>query len=532
MSFPCEDPNCAREFKTKAQKNKHTHDDHTLQVTIFIQNISYTVDKSSSGFICPKCSIILKSTSTFKAHAERHNKTTKTKKNQREENFDISPPKSKLPRTYSESEIKIAQSLSNETKTLTKPMATLAAVGGLNLSLEDQQKTMIFIDLANLTPIALLSEPRSYYLLGNATDVQKLHEEQPKTVFSIPPDPSPQQKNHNTDNNLLSFLINNSSMAPLLKDENYVELDTNYLQKANRDWQVNPESRYAVSQLFAGCILMEGTKAIIVNCVEPYGRKKVVDPHYERYSREDTDSSIPDFSYRYKGACVKLFQSDSSSKLVIGLFSCNLLVTSSCTLSTCPLVCVGPSTTGFAPSKSTKIYLHERSVEMADKLFNKKGCSQLYPYDILSQCKQVRSKFYRVETYSSCRSSSVYTLGHLYQPYTIWTLYDYDSAQTTDSQAKLASLLFQKIAIIVLESTQNRVEPYMEKKTLEDFCGKGRELANTIEEILKLFGKNDRIKIIDNKDLDIHLQAIAQLMSSSLRTANETVKERLVKKFS
>lgn len=163
---------------------------------------------------------------------------------------------------------------------------------------------------------------------------------------------------------------------------------------------------------------------------------------------------------------------------------------------------------------------------------NDKGCSQLYPHDILNQCKQVRSKFYRVETYSSCRCSSTYTLGHLYQPYTIWTLYDYDSAQTIDSQAKLGSLLFQKIALNVLESSKNLVDPFIEKKTLENFQDKGRELAATIEEMLKLFGKNECIDIIDNKDLDKHLQSIAQSMSSSLRTANEMVKERLTKKFS
>lgn len=309
-------------------------------------------------------------------------------------------------------------------------------------------------------------------------------------------------------------------------------MNTNLLEKANCDWLTNPEARYAVSQMFAGCILLDGTKAIIINCVEPYGRKKLIDPHYERYSKKDRDSSIPDLSYHYKQACVKLLESDNSNKLVIGLFSCNLLVTSSCTLSNHPAICVGPSTSSFTPSKNTKIFLHEKSVEMADKLFNSKGCSQLYPHDILSQCKQVRSKFYRIETYSSCRCSSAYTLGHLYQPYTIWTLYDYDSAQTVDSQAKLGSLLFQKIALNVLESSKNPVDPFIEKKTLENFQDTGGELAATIKEMLKLFGKNERIDIIDNKDLDKHLQSIAQSMSSSLRTANKTVKERLTKKFS
>lgn len=241
--------------------------------------------------------------------------------------------------------------------------------------------------------------------------------------------------------------------------------------------------------------ILDGTKAIIINCVEPYGRKKSIDPHYERYSKRDLNSSIPDLSYHYKLACVKLFESDNSSKLVIGFFSCNLLVTSSCTLSKYPVVCVSPPTSSFHFFKEYKNIPYERSVETADKLFNNKGCSQLYPYDILNQCKQVRSKFHRVETYSSCRCSSTYTLGHLYQPYTIWTLYDYDSAQTIDSQAKLGSLLFQKIALNVLESFKNLADPFIEKKTLENFQDKG-EFAATIEEMLKLFGKNEYIDMI------------------------------------
>lgn len=144
----------------------------------------------------------------------------------------------------------------------------------------------------------------------------------------------------------------------------------------------------------------------------------------------------------------------------------------------------------------------------------------------------MRSKLYRVETYSNCRCSSTDTLGHLYQPHTIWTLYDYDSAQTVDSQAKFGSLLFQKITLNVLESSESLVDPFIKKKTLAKFQDKGRELAAAIEEMLKLFGKNECIDIIDNKDLEKYLQSIAQPMSSSLRPVNETVKERLTKKFS
>ncbi|KAG1145867.1 hypothetical protein G6F37_006405 [Rhizopus arrhizus] len=321
-------------------------------------------------------------------------------------------------------------------------------------------------------------------------------------------------------------------MASLLKNETYHEMNDLHLKKANSDWLTNQEARYAVSQMFAGCILLDGTKAILINCIEPYGRKKRINPHYEIYSKDDCNSSIPDSNCYHKQVCVKLFESDNSNKLVIGLFSCNLLVTSSCTLSNNPVICVGPSTNSFTPSNYTKIFLHEKSIEAAEKLFNDNGCSQLYPHDTLNQCKQVRSKFYRIETYSACRSSSTFTLGHLYQPYTVWTLYDYDSAQTMDSQAKRGSLIFQKIASNVHDSIKNNVDSFIEKKALENYQDDGGELAATVKEILKLFGQNERISIIGNKDLDKHLQSIAKTMNSSLTAANQVVKERLSKIFS
>ncbi|RCH83349.1 hypothetical protein CU097_002969 [Rhizopus azygosporus] len=133
-----------------------------------------------------------------------------------------------MPRTYSKSDIKTAQRTSNDMKTLTKPIATLAAAGGLGYNMEDQQKTLILIDITNSTSIALLSEPQSYYLLGNATDVQELHEQQPEVIFSIPPDPSSPPKDHEADHTLLTFLINNSSMVPLLKNENYTGWNKSY----------------------------------------------------------------------------------------------------------------------------------------------------------------------------------------------------------------------------------------------------------------------------------------------------------------
>ncbi|KAI8083236.1 uncharacterized protein B0P05DRAFT_488814 [Gilbertella persicaria] len=349
MSFSCVELNCTGTFRTQAQLNKHKYDHHTLQITVTIQNTSYTTDKTESGFICPKCNQTLKTTSTFNRHVVGHNRSPRGRKEKRVKKDACLPPKTKLPKTFSESDIKTAQNTSNEIKTLTKPIATLAAAGGLEYTIQDQQKTLVLTEITNLTPIGLLSKQQSYYLLGSPNQVQEIYEKQPKVIFSIPPDLSHPPKHHETNDVLLTFLMKNSSMASLLKNETYHELNDLHLKKADSDWPTNQEARYAVSQMFAGCILLDGTKAILINCVEPYGRKKRIDPHYERYSKDDCNSSIPDSNCYHKQVCVKLFESDNSDKLVIGLFSCNLLVTSSCTLSNNPVICVGPSTNSFTP---------------------------------------------------------------------------------------------------------------------------------------------------------------------------------------
>ncbi|KAI7901411.1 uncharacterized protein BX663DRAFT_487569 [Cokeromyces recurvatus] len=68
MSFSCKKVNCTQTFDTKMRLNKHNHDDHTSQVTVYIQNSSYAINKTANGFICPRCNSNSKSTSIFKAH--------------------------------------------------------------------------------------------------------------------------------------------------------------------------------------------------------------------------------------------------------------------------------------------------------------------------------------------------------------------------------------------------------------------------------------------------------------------------------
>lgn len=137
------------------------------------------------------------------------------------------------------------------------------------------------------------------------------------------------------------------------------------------------------------------SKALSINCVESYGRKKDDDSHAEKYSTTDKETSIPSQDGRYASVCVRLMNIEDSNKLVIGTFSCNLLVTSSCTIDTNPEVCVGSETTSFKTSSQTQIFLNKKSVVESRSSLTNTDYHQRYLHSQLEQLKQVRSKFSR-----------------------------------------------------------------------------------------------------------------------------------------
>lgn len=98
---------------------------------------------------------------------------------------------------------------------------------------------------------------------------------------------------------------------------------------------------------------------------------------------------------------------DNSIKLIIGTFSCNLLVAPGCIIDDSLVIRVGPLTNSFKPSNQTQIFLSKKSVENSLTLLSNNDCCHLYPYDQLEQLKQVWWKFYREEMYTKCRCASV-----------------------------------------------------------------------------------------------------------------------------
>ncbi|KAG1462499.1 hypothetical protein G6F56_005503 [Rhizopus delemar] len=429
-------------------------------------------------------------------------------------------------------EIQQAIDASKEGSVLSKEIATVAAAGFLDSETTEQQKALLLIDLLKLQPIAVKTPNKNYYLLGNSCSITELSANQPLASFAIPSLQVSTSHSSVSHQSLLQHLIANSRISNILKNEVYVEMDKNISNTANNDWVFSPQSKYAVSQLFAGCILLDGTKALLINCVESYGRKRDNDSHAEQYLITDRETSIPAHNDRYGSVCVRLMNSDNSIKLIIGTFSCNLLVTSSCTIDENPVICVGPSTNSFKPSNQTQIFLNKKSVDKSLILLSDNDYCQLYPYDQMEQLNQVRSKFYREETYTKCRCASDFTKGHIYQPCSIWTLLYGCSNKTEESQARKASEIFNRIAIEVSNSSKCNEQPAVLKKGyLGWFNYKSGDIATKVQGMQQLFGEDDSIVIIGNNKLDEHLKQLAKLLVTPIQTANGVVKSRLAQKL-
>ncbi|KAI8882104.1 hypothetical protein K501DRAFT_187561, partial [Backusella circina FSU 941] len=162
-------------------------------------------------------------------------------------------------------------------------------------------------------------------------------------------------------NDLFKHIVSTSLIYRHIADEEFVELSEQIVQEINKDWGFFPQLRFATLQMFAGCILLSGSTALLVNCVEPYGRLKSVDAHHERRTSSSIhQSSFPKSKSKYGQIEICLTHDNNTTKLKIGATSCNLLVTSSVRLGKQTIsnktIEIGPNTSNFIPLPDARIY--------------------------------------------------------------------------------------------------------------------------------------------------------------------------------
>ncbi|KAG1089801.1 hypothetical protein G6F42_019879 [Rhizopus arrhizus] len=403
-------------------------------------------------------------------------------------------------------------------------ISILLASSALSLPDSEQEKRILLASIGDWEAVMLSSlDGKTYHFLTSLENIQDVLVDQPVGQWTRPvKTKSATGECIATDGNvLLHHFITTSPFYKCISSHKYTELSKPICESINRDWLIFPQYRYAVSQLFAGAILIEQSSAILLNCVEPYGRLKSTDSHYERRIATAMHlSSYPEKESKYGWITVIQAQEDNTTKLKIGTTTFNLLATSSLRLgkSSSLSIQIGPNTSHFTPTQNTSIYLDVTSIQLANLLIENESVTSINQETYLYQLRQVRSKFHCLSTYTQCRSFSSIARNIAFRPYTIWTLYEYDTPQKTNSQAKMLSSIFQIIACSVIRNGPSARVNVSCFKNVKDQL-KDNVTKNTLAQIVQL-EEDGFIAIINNSELNSLLQPLADSMSTSIKDAN------------
>ncbi|KAI9595880.1 hypothetical protein BDF19DRAFT_413340 [Syncephalis fuscata] len=506
-------------FKTKGSLRYHQSKEHTKSVKITLVGLGQVtiIRNEDNMFVCP-CGAFFPG----RASVARHGKQCDGKQNQGDKLGLITS---------------IGLNTANDQLSATAPRsfnhATLSACGALKETPDAQRKTLRVVDALELKPIALTGpDGFEYNLLGDSSVVSRLVAYQPAVTFNA----AHSEKSKTVDDNIgcsssdLSHLIQHGPYNNCISINDFSELDAKLCYHLNKDWRFKKSMMYFCSQVLAGAILMEGTTAILVNCLEVYGRTPSVDAHHERFltGKSSRMTSHPPNDSLYPGVHATIQYEDNSRRLVIGTNAMNALVTSSIRIDNEIEPDVGSSTMQFKPTCKTRIFVSSKSAKYAMEFIEQKPPCELYPFDTCSQLRQLRSKFNNPTTYLLLRSSSSYTNRCYLRPYTIWTLADFDSTAALPSQSSMASKMFQLVIFAVINGTNALKKDEIE--TLYADCSDGVTKAS-LEAILNQFGSSDELMVLKNTNLNMVLKQMATSMMTDLQRINKKVAVSILDAF-
>ncbi|EPB83895.1 hypothetical protein HMPREF1544_09349 [Mucor circinelloides 1006PhL] len=166
----------------------------------------------------------------------------------------------------------------------------------------------------------------------NATNINDVLRDQPVGNWELPLENSESSINSPTasQSNTLNHIIKTSPFYKHLSDTKYVELSKSTVSMISKDWIQFPQLRYAIPQLFSGAVIIDEYAALLVNGLEPYGRLRIVEAHFERRTKSTlSQPSFPKKETKYGWTTTVAVEDGNTTKLKIGLLTCNLLITSS-----------------------------------------------------------------------------------------------------------------------------------------------------------------------------------------------------------
>jgi hypothetical protein len=181
---------------------------------------------------------------------------------------------------------------------------------------------------------------------------------------------------------------------------------------------------------------------------------------------------------------------DDGKKLVIGTQTMDALVTLSLRIDISAEPCVGAQAHLFdiEPSESNniRIYLDDDCIKKASKILLNEQ-TYINKFNTIGQLRQLWSGFHVPSTYFCCRCSGPITNNHTLQPYTVFTVCDYDSAGD-GSDTKLKSLLLRDIAFKVFTDTKPRLNKSMLSSYINKSKFEPKEVNTQIQKIIDMCG--------------------------------------------
>lgn len=176
--------------------------------------------------------------------------------------------------------------------------AVLLACNVLSCSPRVQDSCILAAKIGKLKPILLTpSNGKIHPFLAASENIIDVLSDNPTGSWSLPivnkAATTDGSVSTNTDD-LFIYIVRISPIYRHIADQQYVELTKEIAQELNKDWAFFPQLRFAASHIFTGSILLSGSTALLVNCVESYSRSKTIDSHHERRTGSTThQSSFP-----------------------------------------------------------------------------------------------------------------------------------------------------------------------------------------------------------------------------------------------
>ncbi|KAG0164511.1 hypothetical protein DFQ30_009850 [Apophysomyces sp. BC1015] len=171
--------------------------------------------------------------------------------------------------------------------------------------------------------------------------------------------------------------------------------------------------------------------------------RKSVDTHCEpsglKKQTAIPTSLPPPIPTRHENVWPMTLETLDGPKLVVGTLSFNALVTSSTRLDQSVKPSIGAVTTNFMLSQlgdslATVIYVDQESARKAIALAGNTEATCITMTDYSGQLRQLNTKFHHPSTFHLTRASGPITAVHQCQPYSNFTLYDFDRGRNPPAQ--------------------------------------------------------------------------------------------------